>query len=386
MCKKMRTFVPQMSKYSLLLLFGLLFAASCREKKPEPVTTPWGTVLQDTVEFSEDFDLKQIQSAGELIMATVSGPQTCYDYHGQQLGLQYLLCLRLASRLGVSLRVELCKDSAEIAEKLASGDIDIAAWKTPGILEVNKDKPLLYNELKSWYSDSVLAQVKKDESYILSSRGIRRRVFSPMLDKHGGIISHYDNYFIQYSRTIRWDWRLLAAQCYQESTFDPMATSWAGARGLMQIMPGTADHLGLARGDMYDPEKNIEAAVRLLGELERAFSDIPGRQERTKFVLASYNGGSFHIRDAMALAQKNGRDPRRWADVEPYVLKLSQPEYYNDPVVKHGYMRGSETVDYVQKIHQRWKGYQGIKTIRAGFHQSNTPQKAKHERKKKYQV
>ena len=87
----------------------------------------------------------------------------------------------------------------------------------------------------------------------------------------------------------------------------------------------------------------------------------------------------------MALAQKNGRDPRRWADVEPYVLKLSQPEYYNDPVVKHGYMRGSETVDYVQKIHQRWKGYQGIKTIRAGFH-SNTPQKAKHERKKKYQV
>ena len=386
MCKKMRTFVPQMSKYSLLLLSALLLVASCRQKKPEPVTTPWGTVLQDSVEVSEDFDLKQIQGAGELIMATVSGPQTCYDYRGRQLGQQYMLCLRLASRLGVSLRVDLCRDSAEIAEKLASGDIDIAAWPTPGKLEVNKGKPLLSKELKAWYSDSILAEVKKDEKFILSSRGIRRRVFSPMLDRHGGVISHYDSYFIQYARAIRWDWRLLAAQCYQESTFDPKATSWAGARGLMQIMPSTADHLGLARGDMYNPEKNIEAAVRYLSELERTFSDIPGRQERTKFVLAAYNGGHFHIRDAMALAKKNGRNPQRWTDVEPYVLNLSQPQYYNDPVVKHGYMRGSETVDYVQKIHERWNGYRGIKTIRAGFHQSNTPQKAKHERKKKYQV
>ena len=386
MCKKMRTFVAQMSKYSLLLLSVLLLATACRQKKEEPVTTPWGTVLQDSVEVSEDFDLKQIQGAGELIMATVSGPQTCYDYRGRQLGLQYLLCQRLATRLGVSLRVDLCRDSAEIAEKLSSGDIDIAAWPTPGKLEVNKEKPLLAKELKTWYRDSILAEVRKDEAFILSSRGIRRRVFSPMLDRHGGIISHYDGYFIQYARSIRWDWRLLAAQCYQESTFDPKATSWAGAKGLMQIMPGTADHLGLARGDMYNPERNIEAAVRYLGELEHTFSDIPSRQERTKFVLAAYNGGHFHIRDAMALAQKNGRDARRWTDVEPYVLKLSQPQYYNDPVVKHGYMRGSETVDYVQKIHGRWNGYRGIKSIRAGFHQSNTPQKAKHERKKKFQV
>lgn len=386
MCKKMRTFVAQMSKYSLLLLSVLLLATACRQKKEEPVTTPWGTVLQDSVEVSEDFDLKQIQGAGELIMATVSGPQTCYDYRGRQLGLQYLLCQRLATRLGVSLRVDLCRDSAEIAEKLSSGDIDIAAWPTPGKLEVNKDKPLLAKELKTWYRDSILAEVRKDEAFILSSRGIRRRVFSPMLDRHGGIISHYDGYFIQYARSIRWDWRLLAAQCYQESTFDPKATSWAGAKGLMQIMPGTADHLGLARGDMYNPERNIEAAVRYLGELEHTFSDIPSRQERTKFVLAAYNGGHFHIRDAMALAQKNGRDARRWTDVEPYVLKLSQPQYYNDPVVKYGYMRGSETVDYVQKIHERWNGYRGIKSIRAGFYQSNTPQKAKHERKKKFQV
>jgi membrane-bound lytic murein transglycosylase F len=385
MCKKMRTFVPQMSKYSLLLLLALLLMVSCRQKKQEPVTTPWGTVLQDSVEVSEDFDLKQIQGAGELIMATVSGPLTCYDYHGRQLGLQYLLCLRLASRLGVSLRVDLCRDSAEIAKKLESGDIDIAAWSIPGKLEVNKDKPLLNKELKEWYNDSILAAVKKDESYVLSSRGIRRRVFSPMLDKHGGIISHYDNYFIQYSRSIRWDWRLLAAQCYQESTFDPKATSWAGARGLMQIMPGTADHLKLARGDMYNPEKNIEAAVRYLGELEHTFSDISDRQERTNFVLGAYNGGSHHIRDAMALCQRDGHNPRRWREVEPYILRLSQPQYYNDPLVKHGYMRGSETVDYVQKIRQRHRGYMGVKTPHLGFQAGRHPRRSA-ARKQKYDI
>ena len=385
MCKKMRTFVAQMRKYSLLLLFAVLFLTACREQNKEPVTTPWGTVLQDTAEVNEDFDLTEIQGAGELIMATVGGPLTCYDYHGRQLGLQYLLCQRLASHLGVSLRVELCRDSSEIAAKLEAGDIDIAAWPTPGELEVNKDKPLLKKELKVWYKPEILAEAKKDEAFFLSSRSVHRRVFSPMLDKHGGIISHYDQFFIQYSRSIRWDWRLMAAQCYQESTFDPKATSWAGARGLMQIMPSTADHLGLARGDMYNPEKNIAAAARYLGELERTFSDISDRQERTNFVLGAYNGGTHHLRDAMALCQRDGHNPRRWRDVEPYVLRLAQPQYYNDPIVKHGYMRGSETVDYVRKIRQRHQGYMGVKTPHLGFQTGRHPRRSA-ARKQKYDL
>lgn len=53
----------------------------------------------------------------------------------------------------------------------------------------------------------------------------------------------------------------MAAQCYQESGFDPEAVSWAGARGLMQIMPETAVHLGLPADQMHQPEKNISAAA-----------------------------------------------------------------------------------------------------------------------------
>ncbi len=176
----------------------------------------------------------------------------------------------------------------------------------------------------------------------------------------------------------------MAAQCYQESTFDPHAHSWAGACGLMQIMPSTADHLGLSRSDLYNPEQNIAAAARYLAELERGFSDIHDRRERQNFVLAAYNGGPHHIRDAMALARRDGRNPSSWDQVSVYVLRLSQPEYYNAPEVKNGYMRGSETVDYVQQIRQRHGGYRGV---RAASSVSSSPQKSRNERhRSKYKI
>jgi membrane-bound lytic murein transglycosylase F len=125
----------------------------------------------------------------------------------------------------------------------------------------------------------------------------------------------------------------------------------------MQIMPTTADHLRLARDDMFDPELNVAAASRLIVELTRAFSDIHDRQEQRCFVLASYNAGQGHIRDAMRLARRDGKNAQRWADVKTYVLLLSQPEYYRDTLVTCGYMRGQETADYVDMIMQRYKKY-----------------------------
>ena len=381
-----RTFAGVKACISVILAIVVL--GSCTQKRQEPVVTPWGEIA-DTIPADDGFDLDDIQRNGELIALMISGPETYYDYHGRHLGAQYLLAQRFADKLGVSLRVEVCRDTAEMRQRLADGQADLICLplskEGPGWI-VGDDKQELAQELRGWYRPAMLAEVKKEEDFLLSSRAVKRRVFSPMLNRSGGIISHYDKYFQQYAPSIRWDWRLLAAQCYQESTFDPQARSWAGACGLMQIMPATADHLGLARGSIYDPEQNIAAAVRYLGELEHSFSDIRERSERTKFVLAAYNGGGFHIRDAMALAEKNGRNPRMWRDVEPYVLGLSNPQYYNDPVVKSGYMRGSETVDYVRKIHERWNGYRGVKTLRPSSGPSGVPQKAKRERKKKFQI
>lgn len=364
------------------VLLSVLLLVSCNRKQ-ERVVTPYGSVL-DSVAVEDDIDLAEIQTNGELIIATFNGPETYYEYHGRSLGTQFLICQHFADSLGVRLRVDVCRDSAEMVRKLQEGEVDMVAWQTPGRIDVGETKPELAEEFKTWYRPSLIDKVKQEETALLTIKKVRRRIFSPMLDRSKGIISQYDQLFMQYSRDVRWDWRLMAAQCYQESTFDPKAVSFAGAKGLMQIMPGTADHLGVPRSRLYEPETNIAAAAKLIAELTRAFSDIRDNYERTNFVLASYNGGSFHIRDAMALAKRDGRNPHRWGEVAPYVLKLATPQYYNDPLVKYGYMRGSETVDYVQKIRERHASYQGVKSPHIGFHPSQ-PRKAD-KRKNKYDL
>ncbi len=368
---------------------AVVCSVSCRNhNKQELKQTPWGAI-GDTTALDGTFDLAEIQTNGELIALTLNGPDTYYEYKGKFLGKQYLMAQRFADRVGVGLRVEVCRDTAEMLQRLEAGEADLICYpmSNRGIgWKVGKGKKNLRKELAAWYTPNILEDVKREEDFLLSAQSVKRKVFAPMLNAKNGVISHYDALFQRYAQPIRWDWRLMAAQCYQESTFDPQAKSWAGACGLMQIMPSTADHLGLERSVIFDPEQNIAAASRYINELSQTFSDIGNRNERTKFVLAAYNGGHFHIRDAMALAKKYGKNPQRWADVDAYVLKLSQPEFYNDPVVKHGYMRGSETSDYVSKIMDRWNGYRGIRTVHSSAAMAGVPQRATHARKKKYQA
>ena len=127
----------------------------------------------------------------------------------------------------------------------------------------------------------------------------------------------------------------------------------------MQLMPRTATELGVPAEQVNDPQANVAAAARLIRKLTGQLTDVPDANERLKFVLASYNGGLGHVRDAMALARKYGRNPHRWDEVASYILGLQTSQYYRDPVVKHGYMIGTETAGYVQAILKRWQGYGG---------------------------
>lgn len=360
---------------SILILFLTFIALSCSEQK-KPEMTPWGTPLgEDSIPQEDNFGLNDIVNNGEMIMLTLSGPETYYDYHGHGMGLQYLLCEKFAEKLGVSLRVDVCKDTAEVVRKIKAGDADIVALQLPDSVKgvdftsvkvdslkhgwaVNVDNKELAKSLDQWFDKKMVAQMRREESFLLSTRSVRRHIYSPMLNRSKGIISRYDQYFMQYAPLARLDWRLMAAQCYQESTFDPNAKSWAGACGLMQIMPGTADHLGLSRSSLFNPEQNIAASAKYMQELGEHFADVP-MSERVWFQLASYNGGFHHIRDAMALARKHGRNANSWGEVSEFVLKLSYPQYYNDPIVRNGYMRGSETVEYVSRIRDRWAQYRG---------------------------
>ncbi len=363
---------------TVLLLTVLLVMTSCKREVPRP--NPWGTT---TVPADNDSVtaplLDDILANGELIVVTISGPETYYEYHGRCLGVHYLLCEKFCKMLGVSLRVDVCRDTVDMLSRVVAGEADIVAMPMDAAVDglqacfstategqwhwlVNSHNSALASRLDSWLTAEIIAKTQQEQDYYLSPKSITRTDYSVMKNRDKGIISSYDYLFQRYAPVARWDWRLLAAQCYQESTFDPRAHSWAGACGLMQIMPTTADHLQLRRSDIYDPEANVAAAARYIAELTQLFSDIDSPIERTKFVLAAYNGGQHHIRDAMALAKKYGDNSHLWSSVRKYVLRLATPEYYNDPTVKYGYMRGSETANYVDKIIDRWDYYRGVKT------------------------
>lgn len=381
----------------IVFLAAFISLSSCVEKKM-PETTPWGTpvkksVKKDSIAVEDTFKLSDIQNNGELIMLTVSGPTTYYDYRGYKMGTQYLLCEKFAQAIGVSLRVEVCKDIADMVRRLKKGEGDVIAYPLPKNIKdiqycasswaVQKGNRELADTLNRWYKPDMAEKMKEEESVLLTSRNVIRHVYSPVLNKSQGVLSHYDHFFQEYASVARCDWRLLAAQCYQESTFDPHARSFAGACGLMQIMPSTAHELGLPEDKIWDPESNIAAAAKYIRQLDYHFRDIRNSAERRKFVLAAYNGGMWHVRDAMSLTEKFGGDPRRWNDVSEYVRKLATPEFFNDSVVKYGYMRGSETADYVSRIHSRWAQYRGVAKERG---KGSAPARRKSGHKNKYRV
>lgn len=389
-------------KLYLYAFYALILLGSCENKKPQQELTPWGTPIGEVEGMSDGeeegaeeaankntrqkgFSLEDIQENGELIMLTVNGPTTYYDYHNHGMGLQYLLCEKFAQQIGVSLRVEECKDTTEMIQKLTKGEGDIIAVplsrkQTKGDLlfcgvtpdstrtqwAVVGGNKSLADTLNGWFKPKMIAETKKEENWLLSTASVTRHVYSPFLNRSKGVISRYDHLFQRYSGTARMDWRLMAAQCYQESCFDPNAKSWAGACGLMQIMPSTADHLGLPMSAIHDAESNVAAAAKYMAELQGHFSDIGDPTQRVLFALAAYNGGFHHIRDAMTLTRKHGGNPYNWGHVREYVLRLAQPAYYRDPVVKYGFMRGTETADYVDRIRARWSEYCGG----ASFHDS----------------
>lgn len=157
----------------------------------------------------------------------------------------------------------------------------------------------------------------------------------------------------------QFDWRLLAAIIYHESKFNPNAHAFAGAYGLMQFMPGTGSRYGVYPGS--PPDVQIRGGMKYINTIRGMWKDIPDENERHKFMLASYNAGSGHIKDAQKLAAKRGLNPKVWDDnVEKMVQNLGKNEYYSDPVVENGAFRGSFTARYVRSIMTRYESYKSM--------------------------
>lgn len=185
-----------------------------------------------------------------------------------------------------------------------------------------------------------------------------RRYQSQRIDLAGAgdrRLSPYDDLIRKYARRHDFDWRLIAAQIFHESGFDPATQSRLGAVGLMQVLPRTARQVGVT-GDLTDPETNIRAGVRYMDWLRDRFEEGLSVQDRMWFTLAAFNAGAGHVRDARRLAPQLGLDPDRWIDnVETAMLRLAEWRHFRH--ARFGYVRGGESVEYVRRIRERYQAY-----------------------------
>ncbi len=172
------------------------------------------------------------------------------------------------------------------------------------------------------------------------------------VDKHALVSTikneygRFDDYFTQAAKKYHFDKWLLVAQAYQESHLNPDATSPTGVKGIMMLTQPTARAMGVE--DRLDPEQSIMGGAKYLRKMENKLPSKLVPPDRYYFALAAYNIGYYHLRDAMTLAERQGLNPLKWKDVKQTLPLLMQKKYYR--TVPYGYARGSEPVQYVQRI------------------------------------
>ncbi len=293
--------------------------------------------------------------------------------------------LNLSGEIGGGIQIrEVQLESEQLIQRVALGEIDYTICdENVGLVnstyfpQLDVGTAVSFPQNVAWAvqlkSDSLKAEIdswmesfQKTRNYaVLYNKYFKNRhtyhnIHSEYYALSSGKISGYDDILREESENIHWDWRLLASLVYQESRFNPQAVSWAGAFGLMQLMPGTANNYGVTPES--SPRDQMQAGAKFIQWLDDRFrEEIPDEQERIKFILASYNIGYGHIQDARRLAKKNGDDPDVWlGSVEEWLLKKSDPVFYTDQVVKYGYARGIETYRYVREVLERYEHYKNI--------------------------
>jgi len=216
------------------------------------------------------------------------------------------------------------------------------AWMVP-----DRFAPLVA-ELDAFFArarrDGTLARLT--ERYFAYARQVARPDAGILQERIRTLLPQYRALFQDAQEASGIEWRLLAAIAYQESQWDPQATSETGVRGLMQLTEDTARHLGVT--DRLDPRAATLAAARYLADLKAKLPDRIQEPDRTWLALAAFNIGLGHLEDARVLAQKQGLKPDLWADVKKTLPLLAQPEYYEQ--ARLGYARGGMPVAFVDKV------------------------------------
>jgi membrane-bound lytic murein transglycosylase F len=166
------------------------------------------------------------------------------------------------------------------------------------------------------------------------------------LTKMNTVLPKYRDLFYEAQDITGIDWRLLAALGYQESKWDPLATSPTNVRGIMMLTEDAADEMGVS--DRLDPKQSIISGAKYFLNQKDALPPRIAEPDRTWFALAAYNVGPGHLEDARVLAQRQGLNPDAWPDLKKSLPLLSKTAYHS--TLKHGYARGGEPVIFTENI------------------------------------
>lgn len=201
--------------------------------------------------------------------------------------------------------------------------------------------------------DAFIAKAKRDgflgrlaERYFGHGRDMPRLDAGVFRERIRTVLPEFRALFVEAQRQSGIDWRLLAAVAYQESQWDPLATSETGVRGIMQLTEETARHLGVR--DRLDPRESVIAAARYLRDLKGRLPERIQEPDRTWLALAAFNIGMGHLEDARVLAQRQKLDPDHWRDVKQALPLLAQPEFHEKS--RLGYARGGMPVAFVDRV------------------------------------
>ena len=303
--------------------------------------------------------------AGQDITCVIDLGDEMYAGHGLETGMNYELLNRFAqdNRCGITIRTS--EKGENYIDSLKQGKVDIVIAHAHDIhsdtdsIEISR----MMNSCSAWIvskeSEAELRQINLWISHITESSDYQTIVkrFStcgnPIKRAENGVtsktLSPYDSLFKKYASELGWDWRMLAAVVYQESKFSINSRSSRGARGLMQVMPSTAEYYSI--DDLLNPEKNLKAGTSHMKRLQRMFEqDNMDKSGLVKFTLAAYNAGEGRIADCRRFAEAKGSDSSRWDEIVSLIPLMREDSILEEESVKLGNFQGYETIAYIENI------------------------------------
>lgn len=342
-----------------------------RQREGIAFSRPYNTISEIVVSRSDDTIDSAEQLAGRRVVVRRSSSYWQSMEALQQQGIDFEL---------IAAPEEL--ETEDLIAQLARGEIDLTVadshildieltWRddirAAFALEerqhgwiVRKDNPALLKAVNAFHKKEYrgLFYNVTYNKYFKNQKQILSRIEERGDSTANDALSPYDELVRKHAEHYGFDWRLIVSQMYQESRFDPTAKSWAGALGLLQVLPRTAKEFGIK--NLQDPDSGLQAGMKYLNWLLKRFEPELDIGERTWFALAAYNAGIGHVRDARRLAREKGWDANKWFNnVEKTMLLLSKKQYSKS--AKHGYVRGEEPVNYVRQIHDRYLAYIKLK-------------------------